>query len=529
MNPLLTDEFGQAFQIENGGAPSLRGKECLYANISTVESIAEFLRTSLGPTGMDKILTSPDGNITVTNDGATILQEMDMSTNPISQLVVQLSQSQDDEIGDGTTSIVVLAAAILRQAKGLIEKGVHPIKIAEGFAIAQNEAEGHLRRISEPISNMKAYMTKAAKTTLNSKIVASADLASLCVEAVLAVADEERKDVDLDLISIQSKTGSNISETKLIRGIVIDKPFSHPQMSKEVKNAKIALLSCPFEPPRLKTKNSLLITSADEYKALEKYEKDKFKEMIESLKNAGADVVMCQWGFDDEANSMLRGANIPAVRWVGGHELGLMAAHISGQIISRFEDLTPGALGIADVREESLTTESEKIIVVENSGQKKSVTIMVRGSTEYVIDEAKRSIRDALCAIRNVFVGDSIVYGGGSAEVSISNFLYRKAKEQQGAVVESAMHAFATALLEIPMALSQNSGYEPHSYVEKLRDLQVSSNDSSLGVDCMEIGEMSMKKADIFEALNSKINQIKMATELANIILKINDVVRMVE
>jgi len=524
MSQILTDEVGQAFQLKDSDSQEVTGKECLFANINTVNSIATFLSTSLGPTGMDKILISKDDIVTVTNDGATILNEMEMTNNPISQLVLQLSQSQDEEIGDGTTSIVILASSILNQAKKLIEKGMHPIKITEGFNLALNLAIEHLDRISEEVTDMSTYLLKAAKTSLGSKIVSLGDISGLCVDAALAVADLPRKDLDLELINIQSKPGKSISDTVLIKGIVLKKEFSHPQMGKEFKNAKIALLSCPFEPPRLKNKNSLLIHSAEEYKKVEKYEKSKFLEMIAALKNSKADLVMCQWGFDDEANSLLMQNSLPAVRWVGGHDLGHMAAHIGGSIISRFEDLKEEHLGLANVREESLGTDSSKIIIVESPSKDKSVTILIRGSTEYIIEEAKRSIRDALCAIRNLIRNNRIVYGGGSCELSMSLHLKKAAKEYVPEE-EEAIVAFANSLLEIPILLAKNSGHEPISYVEKLTTLHSSETDYSLGVDCLETGERSMKKMGIFEALESKTRQIKMAIDLANVILKISDVI----
>lgn len=524
MSQILKDELGQAFSLKDNDSPVLKGKECVFANINTVELIAKFVSTSLGPTGMDKILVSKDDNIIVTNDGATILREMDMTENPISQLIVQLSQSQDDEVGDGTTSIVILAASLLKHSKKLIERGIHPIKIAEGFSDALKIAEEHLKKISEPISDMRSYMIKAAKTSLGSKIVSTADFSELCVDAVLQTADLERKDFDIDLVSIQSKIGKNLSDTKLIKGIVLMKEFSHPQMLRELKNVKVALLSCPFEPPKLKNKNSLLIRSAEEYLDLANYEKKKFLEMIQSLKNAKAEMVMCQWGFDDEANSLLMENNFPAIRWVGGHELGLIAAHLDGSIISRFEDLKETHLGLANVREESLGTEGDKVIVVENPKKSKGVTILVRGSTDFVIEEAKRSIRDALCAVRNILINNHIVYGGGSCEISTSIALRNQAKKYT-AETEESIKAFGDALLEIPLILSRNSGFEPVTYVEKLLELHVSGNDHTIGVDCFETGEKSMKKLGVFEALNSKIRQIKMAAELVNMILKIHEVI----
>lgn len=521
----MTDELGQSFRVSGNDGLALRGKECVFTNIATVESIAAFLRTSLGPAGMDKILESPDKKITVTNDGATILQEMEMTTNPISRLIVELSTAQDEAIGDGTTSIVVLAAAILKQAKGLMERGIHPIKIAEGLAVAQRLSVKHLEEIGEEVSDLRACMLRTARTTLGSKIVASANFAELCVDAVMSVADIERRDVDLGLITVRSLPGGDLAATRLINGIVLDKSFSHPQMKKTISNARVALLSCPFEPPKLKTKNSLLVKTAEDYKALENYEKESFVSMVQAVKASKADVVMCQWGFDDEANSLLVAEGLPAVRWVGGHELGLMAAHIDGQIVARFEDLSEAKLGTANIREETLTTESEKIIIVENPDQRRSVTILVRGSTEYVVEEAKRSIWDALCAIRNILVHPFIVYGGGSAEISTSIFL-GKAAASHPPEIEAGIRAFATALLEIPLTLATNSGFEPFDYVEKIHEMQLALDDHTIGIDCLETGEKNMKKAEIFEALASKISQISMATELATMILKINDVIQ---
>lgn len=524
MSQILTDELGQSFQLREEQEGSVKGKECLNANINTINSIATFISTSLGPTGMDKLLVDKDGNICITNDGATILKEMDMTDNPISQLILQLSQSQDDEIGDGTTSIVLLASSILNQAKILLESGIHPIKISEGFNLALNCSEQYLMKISEDIPELNSCLLRAAKTSLGSKIVSLYDFSSLCVEAALSVADLQRKDFDLDLINIQSKIGKNLADTRLIKGLVIKKEFSHPQMNKSMKNARIALLSCPFEPPKLKNKNTLLISNAEEYKNLEIYEKLKFKEMIDSLKGCKVDVVLCQWGFDDEANSMLMENGIMAVRWVGGNDLGLIAHHINGSIIARFEDLREEYLGFGSIKEESLGTESEKIITIESPAKNKVVTIFVRGSTEYAIEEAKRSIKDALCAIRNVIDCGKIVYGGGSCEIGLSLYLERKAKEFSYED-EITVKAFAKALLEIPLTLCKNSGFETIEYVERLRELHINSNEPFFGVDCLETGEKNMKKAGVFETLKSKRRQFWMAVDLVNTILKINDVI----
>lgn len=526
MSQILTDEIGQAFEITQENETRIKGKTCLNTNIAIVKDIADFISTSFGPTGMDKILQSKDDDISVSNDGATILKEMDMSENPISQLIVQLSRAQDEEVGDGTTGVVILTSALLQQAKSLLSKGVHPVRITEGFETALKLSIEHLKSISESIVNKKEAMLNAAKTSLNSKIVSKAmdKFSQICVDAVLGVADLERKDVDFDLIKILHSTGRDVGETELINGLVIKKEFSHSQMSKRIENAKVALLACPFEPPKLKNKHSLLISNAEQYKELQNYEKDTFKEMINSLRAVGTTLVLCQWGFDDEANSLLMENNLPAVRWVGGNDLGLISKHIGANIISRFEDLKPEDLGKATVSEVSLGTENEKILKIENHLQSKAMTIHVRGANDIVIEEAKRSIQDALSAVRNVLVNDSVVYGGGSSELSTSIFLEGKSGEFFGDQEECVL-GFSRALEEIPLILARNSGYDPLDYLTNLRKVQLETNCPFIGVDCFETNKTNMKELKVFDTLKTKVKQLQMATELACSILKISDVI----
>ncbi|ADM11699.1 T complex protein 1 subunit epsilon [Encephalitozoon intestinalis ATCC 50506] len=527
MPDLLTDELGQTFQItEEDKMCRTKGHQCIIANIGVVRSIAAFLSTSLGPTGMDKILQSKDDDIVVTNDGATILKEMEMTENPISRLIVQLSESQDEEIGDGTTGVVVLASALLGQAQILLGQGIHPVKISEGFELALECAVKHLNEISEEICDLRETMMKAAKTSLGSKIVSKSleKFAEICTSAVLMVADTERKDLDFELINIEGKVGRDISDTTLVKGVVLNKEISHPQMKKKIEDGRIALLSCPFEPPKLKTKHSLIIGNAKEYKELEEYERRKFTEMIESVRKSGANIVMCQWGFDDEANSLLMENDLPAVRWVGGHELELLAVHTGGSIIARFEDLDESDLGKASIREESLGTENDKIIVVENPERSRAVTILVRGANDLVIEEAKRSIRDALCAVRNILTNNRIVYGGGSSEMSCSLSLEEEAGKYSGEEQEAIL-GFGRALEEIPLCLARNSGYNPIEYSSDLRKLQMESKNFRLGVDCLDVGEQDMKKLGVFDALSSKIRQFQMATQLVTMVLKIDNVI----
>ena len=268
---------------------------------------------------MDKMLVSQDGDVTVTNDGATIVENMNIE-HPIAKLLVELSKSQDDESGDGTTGVVVLAGALLEQAQKLLDKGIHPLKIIEGFDKACEYALEHLDSISTEIDlkeNDHENLKKAAKTALCSKVVSKYQdqFAKIAVEAILSVADLERKDVNFDMIKVEGKVGGNLGETQLIGGIVIDKEMSHPQMVKKVEDAKICILNIPFEPPKPKSKYNIDIKSAEDYKKLYQTEQNYFKTMVENVKESGANFVICQWGFDDEANHLLMHNNLPAVRW----------------------------------------------------------------------------------------------------------------------------------------------------------------------------------------------------------------------
>ena len=381
------DEMGRPFIIvrDQGKKERKHGIEATRSHILAARSVASIVKTSLGPRGLDKILISPDGEITITNDGATILSQMDLE-NQIAKLLVELSRSQDDEIGDGTTGVVVLASALLDQALELIDKGIHPIKIANGFDEACRIAVEHLNTVADNILiDDKENLLRAAKTSLGSKIVSKAHdhFAKMAVDAVLEVADLDRKDVDFELIKMEKKVGGSIEDSSLIKGVLLDKDFSHPQMPKEVRDCKIAILTCPFEPPKPKTKHKLDISTVEEFKVLQEYEQKKFQEMIDAVKQSGANVVACQWGFDDEANHLLLANGLNAIRWIGGSELELLAIATNGRIVPRFEDLTPDKLGTAGViRELEFGTTKDRMLVIEECSNTKAVTCFIRGSNE---------------------------------------------------------------------------------------------------------------------------------------------------
>jgi len=530
MGSIAFDEYGRPFIIirDQDTKQRLSGVEAHKSHILAAKSIANTLKTSLGPKGLDKLMVSPDGEVTVTNDGATILNMMDVE-NQIAKLMVELAKSQDDEIGDGTTGVVVLAGALMEQAEALLDKGIHPIRIADGYEMAAKVACENLERIAEsyPVDlNNLEPLIQTAMTTLGSKIInrCHRQMAEIAVNAILAVADMERKDVDFELIKVEGKVGGKLEDTVLVKGVVVDKDFSHPQMPKQVKNAKIAILTCPFEPPKPKTKHKLDITSVEDYKKLREYERAKFEEMVDQVKKTGCNLVICQWGFDDEANHLLLQRELPAVRWVGGPEIELIAIATGGRIVPRFSELTAEKLGYAGiVREISFGTTKDHMLVIEECKNSRAVTIFIRGGNKMIIEEAKRALHDALCVVRNLIRDNRIVYGGGAAEMSCSLAVSSEA-DKIASLEQYAMRAFANALETIPLALAENSGLAPIQNLAEIKSRQLKENNPRLGVDCLLTGTNDMKTQRVIETLIGKKQQIYLATQLVRMILKIDDI-----
>ena len=448
----------------------------------------------------------------------------------IGKLLVELSQSQDYEIGDGTTGVVVMAGSLLEQAEVLLDRGIHPIRIAEGYEMASHVAKERLQEISKDFDFTKddyESLVKTCMTTLSSKIVGRCKrkMAEMCVKAVLAVADLERRDVNLDLIKVEGRVGGHIEDTQLVHGIVIDKEISHSQMSKNIKDAKIAILTCPFEPPKPKTKHKVDIDSVEKFEALRKQEQDYFTNMVQRCKDSGANLIICQWGFDDEANHLLMHNKLPAVRWVGGVELELIAIATGGRIVPRFQELTADKLGKAGVvREVMFGTTKDRMLYIEECSNSKAVTIFVRGGNKMIIEETKRSLHDALCVARNLIRNNRIVYGGGSAEMACSLAVEEAAKQVPG-VEQYAMRAFADALDAVPLALAENSGLQPISTLTAVKTRQAVEGNPYLGVDANDEGTNDMTEQGVFETLVGKQQQILLATQVVKMILKIDDVI----
>lgn len=537
---MIYDEYGRPFLIlkEQQAKARVKGLEAQKSNILAARSVSNILRTSLGPKGMDKMLVSSDGDLTITNDGATILARMDVD-HQVAKLLVELSASQDDEVGDGTTGVVVLAGALLEQAEKLLDRGIHPVRVAEGFEKACEVAVATCDQIADRVIFSKddiEPLVTTAMTTLNSKIinVNKRLMAEISVKAVLSVADLERNDVNFDMIRMEGKPGGSLEETELVNGIVIDKEISHPQMSKVIKDAKMCILTCPFEPPKPKTKHKLDITSKEAYDRLYQQEQDYFKEMVKQVKDSGANLVICQWGFDDEANHLLLQNGLPAVRWVGGVEIEHIAIATGGRIVPRFSELTSDKLGSAGlVREVSFGTTRERMLVIEDCANSHAITVLVRGGNQMIVEEAKRSLHDAMCVVRNLIKDNRVVYGGGSAEIACSLAVSKYADTVTG-VDQYAIRAFADALDDIPLALAENSGLSPIEEVAaaKSRQLKEGNNYIGLGIsgdatDDEGLHSSDMKELGVFETLVGKQQQLQLATQVVKMILKIDDVISM--
>mmetsp|Transcript_13164 Transcript_13164/g.24740 ORF Transcript_13164/g.24740 Transcript_13164/m.24740 type:complete len:543 (-) Transcript_13164:99-1727(-) len=536
---LIYDEYGRPFIIlkEQQAKARVKGLEATKANILAAKSISQIVRTSLGPKGMDKILVSPDGDVTITNDGATIMDRMEVN-HQVAKLLVELSASQDDEIGDGTTGVVVLAGALLEQAEKLLGRGIHPVRIAEGFEKAAEVAIKTLEQIADTVpfssDNLDPLVT-TAMTTLSSKIinVDKRKMAEIAVNAVVGVADLERKDVNFDMIRMEGKPGGSLEDTELVNGIIIDKDMSHPQMAKSIKDAKMCILTCPFEPPKPKTKHKLNISSKEAYEKLYQQEQDYFREMVQQVKDSGANLVICQWGFDDEANHLLLQNGLCAVRWVGGVEIEHIAIATGGRIVPRFSELSPEKLGKAGtVREVSFGNTKERMIVIEDCANSNAVTVLVRGGNKMIVEEAKRSLHDAMCVVRNLIKDNRVVYGGGAAEIACSLSVSSFAETIVG-VDQFAIRAFADALDDIPLALAENSGLDPIKELAAAKSRQMKESNPLIGLGLNETPNedgshaTDMKDIGVFETLLGKQEQISLATQVVKMILKIDDVITM--
>jgi len=509
------------------GTQRTTGRDALRTNLLAARAIAEMVKTTYGPKGMDKMLVDALGDVTITNDGATILDKAEIQ-HPAAKMLVQVAKSQDSEVGDGTKRAVIFAGELLKYAEELLDKNIHPTVIISGYRMAMEEALKILDQLAEPIDiNNEEVLKKIARTSLTSKAVHDARefFAEMAVKAVKQVA-EKRGDkyyVDLDNIQIIKKYGGALLDSMLVYGIVLDKEVVHPGMPRRVENAKIALLDAPLEIEKPEIDAEIRINDPEQLEKFLQQEEEILMKMVDKIASVGANVVICQKGIDEVAQHFLAKKGILAVRRVKRSDLEKLERATGGRIVSNIEDLTPEDLGYAALVEERKVGE-DKMVFVEGCKNPRSVSIVIRGGLERLVDEAERSLRDALSATADALRDGKIIPGGGAAEVEVAKHI-RKLATRVGGKEQLAIEAFAKALEGLAVTLVENAGLDPIDMVMKLRAAHESEKGRNLSIDLATGDLVDMMEKGVIEPVSILANAIKAGTEAATIIMRIDDVI----
>ncbi len=508
------------------GATQTKGRDAQKNNITAAKLISEVVASSLGPRGMDKMLVDSLGDVTITNDGATILKEVDVQ-HPAAKMMVEISKATDNEVGDGTTSVVVLAGALIEKAEELISKDVHPTIIVDGYRKSAVKAVDILNNLAQKIDGGdKSQLNRIARTSMQTKLVSreANELADIVVNAALQVSEKAGNayKVDIEDVKVEKKAGGSLRDTNLIRGIVLDKEVVHGGMPKKLEKAKIALVNSALEIEKTEFDAKININSPDQMKLFLEEENRILKTMVDKIVAAGANVVICQKGIDDIAQHYLAKANVLAVRRVKESDMTKLARATGARIISNLDDLSSKDLGAADLVEER-KVETDKWVFVEGCKNPKSVTILIRGGSQRVVDEAERSVHDALMVTKDVLEKPLIVAGGGSPESYTAGKLREWSNSLSGRE-QLAAEKFAESLEVIPLLLAENAGMDPIDTLTELRSKQMKGSKWS-GIDARSGKVTDMSKLDIVEPLVVKEQIVKSATEVASMILRIDDVI----
>ena len=524
---LTTTSSGQPVLILKEGTTRSRGKEAQRNNIMAARVIGEVLKTTLGPRGMDKMLIDSLGDITITNDGAAILKEIDVE-HPAAKMMVEIAKTQDDMVGDGTTSAVVLASELLRKAEELLDQNIHPTILVSGYRKASQKAIEVINKIAIPLDvNDRKTLLKVALTSMNSKAVGSAKdhLAEISIDAVKQIAEQrgDKTIADIDNIQLIKKTGKSLLETQLIRGIIIDKEVVNPGMPKVKENAKIALLDSALEIEKTEISAEIRIKDPKQMKAFLDQETDMMRDMATKVKASGADVIFCQKGIDDMVQHFLSKEGIMAARRVKESDMEKLARATGGRIISGLDDLKKEDLGTAGLVEERKIGD-DKMIFVEKCKDPHSVAILIRAGLERMVDEAERAMIDSLSVVSDVIENNKIVAGGGAVEIEIAKEL-RKYATKVGGREQLAVEAFADAVEVIPRALAENAGLEPIDILVELRSAHDKEDGKNKGVNVFTGKVENSFDNGVIEPIVVKEQAIKSAAESAAMILRIDDVI----
>jgi thermosome len=524
---LTQTQSGQPVLILKEGTSRSRGKEAQRNNIMAARVIGEVVKTTLGPRGMDKMLIDSLGDITITNDGAAILKEIDVE-HPAAKMMVEIAKTQDDMVGDGTTTAVVLASELLKKAEELLDQNIHPTILVAGYRKAAQKAIEVIEKNAVPIDvEDRKMMMKVALTSMASKAVGGAKkrFAEIAIDAVRQIAEKrgDKTIADIDNIQLVKKTGKSLLESQLISGIIIDKEVVHPGMPKKKENAKIALLDLALEIEKTEMSTEIRIRDPNQMKAFLDQEDNMLKKMVAKIKSSGADVVFCQKGVDDMVQHYLSQAGIITARRVKESDMEKLARATAGRVTSNLDDLKAADLGFAGLVEERKIGE-DKMIFVEKCKDPHSVAILIRAGLERMVDEAERAMTDALSVVSDVTENNKIVAGGGAVEIEVAKELRRYATKVGGRE-QLAIEAFADAMEIIPRALTENGGFDPIDILVEIRSAHDKETGNFKGLNVFTGKVENSIDNGVIEPIVVKIQAIKSAAESASMILRIDDVI----
>jgi len=523
----LTTQAGQPVLILKEGTARRRGRDAQRNNIMAARVIAEVLKTTLGPRGMDKMLIDSLGDITITNDGAAILDEIDVE-HPAAKMMVEVAKTQDDMVGDGTTTAVILAGELLRKAEELLNQNIHPTVIVAGYRKAVQKAVEALDKLGIKVDlEDRETLKKVAMTSMGSKAVGAArdHLAEIAIDAVKQIAEQrgEKRIADIDHIQIIKKEGKSLFDTQLVRGIIVDKEVVHASMPKRVANAKIALLDCPLEVEKTEFNAEIRIRDPTQMKAFLDKETRMLKEMVAKIKDSGAKVLFCQKGIDDMAQHFLAKEGIITARRVKQSDMEKLARATGGKVITNLDDLKSNDLGNAGLVEERKVGD-DKMIFVEKCKDPRSVAILIRAGLERMVDEAERAMNDALSVVADVIEYNKIVAGGGAIEAEIAKVI-RSYATKVGGREQLAIEAFADSIEIVPKTLAENAGLESIDILVGLRAAHDKAKGNSMGVNVFTGKIVDTYENGVIEPLRVKEQAMKSAAEVASMVLRIDDVI----
>ncbi len=519
------DNMNQQVVFLSDGSKRTRGRDAQRINILIAKAVANAVKSTLGPKGMDKMIVDDLGDVTVSNDGATILSEMSID-HPVGKMLVEVAKTQDNEVGDGTTSVVVLSGGLLGKAEKMLDDDIHSSIIINGYRMAAKKAKEYYAELADSVSIKDSKTLKdIAVTSMTGKAAeASMELADLVVEAIKTVSEEENgTTINRDKIKIEKKGGAGLTDSELIKGVVIDKEVVNEGMPKKMAKAKIALIDSALEVKETETDAKIQITSPDQLQAFLDQEEGMLKNMVEKIKASGANVVFCQKGIDDLAQHFLSKEGILAVRRVKKSDMTLLSRATGAKIVNRTNDLNKDDLGFAeDVNSKKVS--GEDMVFIEGCKNPKAVTVLVRGGSDHVMDEAERALNDALGAVISAIKIGKVVAGGGSSEIEVAVKLREYAKTVGGRE-QLAIDAFAETLEIIPRTLAETAGMDPIDTLVNLRSKHAKASGKYIGVDVYQSKLVDLKSQKVIEPLTVKTQAITSASEVTEMILRIDDII----